>query len=223
MKTISITRQKMYENPKFQRYLRKYAQKKGFQQDLDELTDDNFLSVVVGAMIAFSAIDLNIDEEFILVFEELDSEIKSVKGKKLGRYDVEIDADSLQKMLGLEDDDLHYQSMLNDTKYQRLTKNEIFIHPLSKIEKINGQEMLNNYAVATTLINAIRQKESIDDKGESARLHLSRLMLISNPTIDIETFIQKIESGDLNAMLRVATLASDGFQRFVENELENNK
>ena len=223
MRTVSITRQEMYENPKFQKYLRKYAQKKGFQQDLEELTDDNFLSVVVGAMIAFSAIDLNIDEEFILVFEELESDIKSVKGKKLGRYDVEIYADSLQKMLGVDDDDLNYQSMLNDSQYQRLTKDEFFVHPLAKIEKINGQDMLNNYAVATTLINAIRQKESIDDKGESARLHLSRLMLISNPTIDVETFIQKIESGDVNALLRVSALASDGFQKFVENELENNK
>ena len=213
MQTLTV-QPNITQDPKFKKFLARYAFKKGFQDDVLELPHDVIAELISGAIICYTAKDINIEEEFLI---NLTPSELTLKCYKQGRYDVSLDAEYMKQALDITDDTL-IDSFSNPVNAHRLQPNEPFLHPLADSEIIDGQEVINGYAVACLIIDSIRHASSTHDNGTKAKDFFRRCILASGRPVNVEALLVKVQAGYLREILDTCNLINDGFSNMAESE-----
>lgn len=217
MKRLKV-KDSVVSDRQFKKYFTKYVQKHGYDTPVHLLPHDIVTELLSTALMCFSAIDLKIDEEFEL---EMAEEI-IFKCKKIGKYHMVIEKESMCQALDIPSDDPDMEVLINPANHRILDKSEDFVHPLTEIKdvEVDGevQSVLDGYAVASLVIRAIRNPEETGDNGRKAREFLTRTVLESGKTINVSVLIEKIKAGRLQAMMEASTLIHDGFHNIAHRQ-----
>lgn len=178
---------------------------------MESLPTDILAELIPTAIMSFSALDLNINEEFEL---QLTDEVV-FQCQKVGKYELLINKDSLLNTLDIDKDDPMLNVLTNPANHRILSKSEKFKHPLTEVSEAelgNGIEpVMNGYAIATVIIDCIRNPEKTNNNGESAKDFFRRTVLESGKAVNVEVLLEKIKAGHLAEMMEASTLINDGF------------
>lgn len=208
---------------KFNNYFTKYVQKKGYKVPYQELPSDILAELSVFAVMSYCALDINIDEEFLIkVIDNKGVEIIDLKALKVGKYALNFDLEYMRKALGVPEDDEMLPILTNPNNWKKLDDTEIFKHPLSehKEEKIRGEKeiLLNSYSVASLFINAVRGL--LRDEGEKestkAETNFKKLILMADSSVPVESLLLRVKAGYVQEMMQFCTLVNSVFERAVE-------
>lgn len=213
MQTLTVS-PTITQDPKFQKFLARYAHKKGFEADVLELPHDVIAELVSGAIICYTAKDINIEEEFLITLTPSELTLKCVKQSK---YNVFLDADYMKQALDIADDAL-LTELSNPINNHRLHPDEDFLHPLADSSVIDGVETINGYAVASLIIDSLRHPKTTTDKGAKAKDFFSRCVLSSNRPVNIEALIAKVKAGYLREILDACNIINEGFNNMSESQ-----
>jgi hypothetical protein len=206
---------------KFLKYFRKYVQKKGYNTPVEDLVTDILVELVSTAIMSYAAIDLDINEEFEL--QLMDNEDAVFKCKKVGKYELVFDKNSIIDTLEIDKNDPMIEVLANPANYKILSKAEHFRHPLAEIEKVEGvkEPVFNGYAIATVIIDCVRNPETTDDNAFKATDFFRKAVLESGQNLNVEVLLEKIKAGHLSQMMKASTLINDGFHNIVHHQMKN--
>jgi uncharacterized protein YihD (DUF1040 family) len=218
MRRITVS-EHIQGDPKFKAYLGKYAKHRGYETKLEDLPRDILVRLIPEAIMGFASLKAMPNEEFEL---NLVGEIV-FKCKKVNDYELLINKDSIVETLELDKNDPMIDVLGNPNNHKRLKPSEEFWHPLAQIEdvEVDGQieKVLNGYAIASSIIEAIRNPQSTSDNGQNATQFFQRTVLESGKFVNVQVLLENIKAGDLASMMEGSLLINDGFHNIATSQL----
>ena len=188
MKSLDVSR----EN--FENFCDRYARKEGYQKPFNELPSDISNELFTGVILCYAARKLPIGTDFVADF----GKGNRLTCQKLGQYEISIYTRDLADMAGMDTDSEEYKTILSQCqqRYRKIPDDQWWHHPLSEVSEINGEEVLNMYAVFELSINSVRGIEKTNALGkEKYRQIIINAVYTANPQINLTPLLERAVAG----------------------------